>query len=200
MQEKTAELVTVPTYDVGDVLASIFDFFINYYPQFLLGFKDFLGYVIALSIVVSFILLLGIIFTVESLKSIRRRESKIFDAKIDMGYETVVKAGDPELTNRWNRIVRNIESPNENDWRQAIIEADVILADILTKMGYKGDGIGEQLKRVVKGDFESIDQAWEAHKIRNTIAHSGTEYILNQMEARRVINLYKQIFEEFYYI
>ncbi len=200
MEEKTAELITVPTYDIAHFFNVIIDFFVNYFPQIIFGFKSLLGYIIALSIVVSLVLFLGIIFSVESLKAIRRRESEILDAKVDMGYETVVKGGDPELTNRWKRITQKIESINESDWRQAIIEADVILADLLTKMGYKGNGVGEQLKRVVRGDFETIDQAWEAHKVRNDIAHGGSEIVLNQMEARRVINLYRQVFEEFYYI
>ncbi|HYF29314.1 MAG TPA: hypothetical protein VEA36_03050, partial [Candidatus Paceibacterota bacterium] len=34
--------------------------------------------------------------------------------------------------NRWNHIMQLIESPHENDWRQAIIEADIMLDDLLS--------------------------------------------------------------------
>ena len=100
--------------------------------------------------------------------------------------------------NKWNSVTTKIESDNESDWRQAIIEADIILGDILTTEGYKGEGIGEQLRRVDKADFHTLDQAWEAHKIRNLIAHEGSSHPLNKYEARRVINLFHQVFKEFY--
>ncbi|MDP6571846.1 MAG: hypothetical protein QF747_03360, partial [Patescibacteria group bacterium] len=85
-------------------------------------------------------------------------------------------------------------SDNQNDWRLAIIEADTILDDMVTTMGYKGEGIGEKLKQIEKSDFNTLDQAWDAHKVRNTIAHGGSNYVLTQREARRVIGLYKQVF------
>ena len=144
-------------------------------------------------------LFFGIIYCVEKLKEIRKRESEIYDLKIEAGYEEV-KKGDTELANRWDKVKILIESSNENDWRQAIIEADIMLADLLTKIGYKGEGIGEQLKRIEKSDFQTLDQAWEAHKARNAIAHEGSDYVLNQNEARRIISLYRQVFEEFYSI
>ena len=107
---------------------------------------------------------------------------------------------DSDLGKRWDNVLKHSQSGNENDWRQAIIEADIILDELVTKLGYKGEGLGEKLKRAVKGDFKSLDQAWEAHKVRNMIAHSGSDFSLNQVEVNRVINLYRQVFEEFYHI
>lgn len=200
MEDKPIEVIGLPSFDLTYYVNEISHFVASHFPQLVIFLKDAFGYVIGLSLVISVVFFIGIIFVVEGLKSIRRKEGLIYDAKIEIGYETVEKAGNPELTNKWKSIVVKIESDNESDWRQAIIESDVILADLLTGQGYKGDSIGEQLKRVVKGDFENIDQAWEAHKIRNMIAHSGADFVLNQIEARRIINLYKQVFEEFYYI
>ena len=94
----------------------------------------------------------------------------------------------------------HVDSPNTSDWRQAIIEADIILGDVLTRMKYQGEGIGEQLKGANKADFKTMDQAWEAHRIRNQKAHEGSDFAMSQHEAKRVINLYKQVFEEFFYI
>ena len=67
-------------------------------------------------------------------------------------------------------------------------------------MEYHGDSIGEKLKKVEKADFKTLDEAWEAHKFRNQIAHEGSTMSVNQYEAKRVVNLYKKVFEEFYYI
>ena len=80
------------------------------------------------------------------------------------------------------------------------MEADIILGEMLEKMGYvKGETIGDKLKTIEKSDFTSLDQAWEAHKIRNMIAHEGTDYILTEREAKRVVGLYEQVFKEFRY-
>lgn len=100
---------------------------------------------------------------------------------------------------RWAKIQGLIRSYNSNDWKQAIIEADIILDEMLKKMGYKGDSIGDRLKTVEPSDFTTLDSAWEAHKFRNRIAHSS-DYTLSKDEAEEVIKLYEEVFKEFFYI
>ncbi|MFZ2716392.1 MAG: GW dipeptide domain-containing protein [Minisyncoccia bacterium] len=97
----------------------------------------------------------------------------------------------------WERVLDYIESFNESDWRLSIIEADIMLGDLLDKLSVGGDSIGEKLKLIEKSDFTTIENAWEAHKIRNRIAHDGGDFLLTQREARRVIDLYRSIFDEF---
>lgn len=101
---------------------------------------------------------------------------------------------------RWARIERLIDSPNENDWRQAIIAADIILDEMVTAMGYHGDTLGEKMKGIEKSDFTTLDQAWEAHKVRNKIAHEGLDVDISHREARRVVKLFEEVFREFHYI
>ncbi len=98
---------------------------------------------------------------------------------------------------KWEAVLKDIESSDPNKWKLAIIEADIILLDLLKSMALPGDGIGEKLKAVEKSDFDHLDQAWEAHKIRNAIAHGGSDFLLTQREAQRVIGLYKEVFNEF---
>lgn len=101
---------------------------------------------------------------------------------------------------KWNKVQEHINSKNPADWRLAILEADIILDEMLDKMGYHGATIGEKLKMVEQSDFTTINSAWEAHKIRNSIAHEGSDFLISQREAERVIALFKQVFEEFKYI
>jgi hypothetical protein len=101
---------------------------------------------------------------------------------------------------RWENVLKRISSNQEGDWRLAIIEADIILSDMLSRMGYKGETIAEKLKQVEESDFKTIQSAWNGHKIRNQIAHSGSEYHLTKKEAERAIDYYKEVFEEFYFI
>ncbi|MFZ2621085.1 MAG: GW dipeptide domain-containing protein [Minisyncoccia bacterium] len=98
---------------------------------------------------------------------------------------------------QWKQILAHIESPNENDWRLAILEADIMLSSLLEKLSLPGDTIGDKLKAIEKSDFTTVDNAWEAHKIRNQIAHEGQLFALSQREAKRVVELYSTVFKEF---
>jgi ribulose-phosphate 3-epimerase len=100
---------------------------------------------------------------------------------------------------RWKNIQMLINSHNTNDWKQAIMEADIILDEMLDKMGYHGETIGDKLKQIEPSDFITLNQAWEAHKIRNQVAHTGS-YVLSREEAERTIKLYEEVFREFYFI
>ena len=102
-------------------------------------------------------------------------------------------AKDPETEKKeeWLDITDHIESDNESQWKLALIDADKILEDALREGGYDGETIGDRLKNAEdRGGFRSLQDAWEAHKVRNRIAHeSGFE--LTKREARRVVELYK---------
>ena len=98
---------------------------------------------------------------------------------------------------RWNHIMQLIESGQESDWRQAIIEADIMLDEVLTQLGYEGDSVGEKLRAVNPARFSTLNNAWEAHKVRNEIAHQGSTYQLGEHLAHRTIANYEAVFREF---
>lgn len=98
---------------------------------------------------------------------------------------------------KWKLVQEHINSGDASKWKLAIIEADIILADVLETMHLPGDSIGEKLKVVDTNSFTSIEEAWEAHKIRNAIAHEGSDFLISEREAKRVIGLYQKVFEEF---
>jgi hypothetical protein len=107
-------------------------------------------------------------------------------------------ATEPTITNsKWERIIELINSANPSDWRLAIIEADIMLDELLRSMSYHGDSVGDMLKSVEKSDFTTLDNAWEAHKIRNNIVHGGDNFDLNEREAKHAIALFESVFKEF---
>jgi hypothetical protein len=101
---------------------------------------------------------------------------------------------------KWRQVLSHVNSQNPAEWRLSILEADVILDDMMKSLGFHGETIGDMLKNTPKGDFKTIDLAWEAHKIRNAIAHEGSDFLLSQRESRRVVGLYETVFKEFSYI
>jgi uncharacterized membrane protein len=93
-------------------------------------------------------------------------------------------------------LIKHVESDNPNDWKLAIIEADIILDDTLKKHGYAGTSLGERLKSISPSSLHTIDDAWQAHKVRNQIAHATGDFVLTQKLARETIMLYTRVFEE----
>lgn len=98
---------------------------------------------------------------------------------------------------RWDRILGQIASDNPDDWRLAVLEADIMLSELLDLRGYRGETIADKMKQVDRADFNTIDLAWEAHRYRNKVAHETTTASLEYREVRRVIDLYERVFNEF---
>ena len=90
-----------------------------------------------------------------------------------------------------------IESGHEIDWSQAIIEADIMLDEILDEQGYVGESVGDKLKQATPARFHTIQDAWDAHLVRNEIAHKGSAFQLTEHVAYRTISHYENVFREF---
>lgn len=98
---------------------------------------------------------------------------------------------------RFEVVKKHMESANPAEWRLAIIEADTLLEEMVKRMGYQGATLGDMLKNIEQSDFITLNDAWEAHKIRNQIAHQGSSFLLTEREAKRVVRLYENVFREF---
>lgn len=201
--EDTSYIVTLPSLDVTSYFNTSLHYVTTHYPGLIEGLKMVIGALIGLSIPICVLLFLGIIITMERLKSIRKKEEELYEPKAEPAYSeltTPTPQGHPDFARKWAKVLELSESQNSSDWRQAVLEADILLGEILTHLGYQGEGIGEQLKRADKGDFKTLQDAWEAHKVRNEVAHAGSDFAFNQYDARQTIQLYRKVFEEFFYI
>lgn len=77
-------------------------------------------------------------------------------------------------------------------WSQAVAEADKQLDAGLRIAGVKGSTMGERLKSA-KGRFDQAryNQIWEAHKLRNRLAHElGASAAESQ--ARQAVEVFRQ--------
>lgn len=161
----------------------------------LTGFSAWLAHVWLWIIIIGYILailaLIIIIYSTVRLFELRTREEEYY------GTILLAPEGVGGVSPRWLHIEELARSVNPSDWRSAIIEADIMLDDMLTKQGYDGEGVGEKLKSVEPSDFNTLNEAWEAHKVRNQIAHEGSAFDLSDTLARRTIAQYEAVFREF---
>jgi hypothetical protein len=139
-----------------------------------------------------------VVYSRMKLHNIEKEQEKIYGAAADTSaLSDLSVAPHAKVNEKWTRVIEHLNSTNPSDWRLAIIEADIMLDELLTSLRYHGDSIGEKLKAVEPSDMKTLDAAWEAHKVRNRIAHAGSDFELNEREAKRVIALFESVFKEY---
>jgi len=148
-------------------------------------------WIIIIGYILSIIGLFFIIYTTMRLFQLREREEKL--------YSTIIPSSEiaGSVNARWQHIQSLADGATASEWREAIIEADIMLDDALAGQGYVGDGVGEKLKSIEPAEVHSLQDAWEAHKVRNLIAHEGSAFNLSESLARRTIARYESVFREF---
>lgn len=159
----------------------------NSFQAFLLSLKNTLA-------------VFGVLFFV-GLVLIHRRKTEV-NKKLYAQYKSVnldaIVA--TEKATQWAVVLNHVNSQNPAEWKLGIMEADNMLNDILEELGYQGDSLGEKLKSVDPGDIQSYSDAWEAHKVRNRIAHEGSAMDFSEKIARDTIGRYERVFKELGYL
>lgn len=102
----------------------------------------------------------------------------------------------PTRNETWENIRSKLLSDSPSDWRLGIIEADIYMDRQFDAKGYFGDTVGDKLKNLTPDKFPSVQIAWEAHKVRNRIAHDGADFSLTMPEARRTLSYYEIVFRD----
>ena len=99
----------------------------------------------------------------------------------------------------WQKILSKGASLDENERKFAIIAADTLIERILNLAGYTGENLGERLKKIEPSDLDSLNNLWEAHKVRNRIAHEA-EYKLSKEDAEAALKNFESALKELEYI
>jgi hypothetical protein len=109
----------------------------------------------------------------------------------------------PELGNKknklrakWAKVRVKLDSKNESDYKVAIIEADNIIDDLLARMNYKGENMGERLDNITPGQIENIEDLRTAHETRNRIIHDEN-FVLTKVEAKKTFEYYEDFLKFF---
>jgi hypothetical protein len=193
--------IVYKTYGINaDFLGDIFGFFLNFDLSFV-GIAATIGtlwtvYSI-LAFIVSGLFIYGIIYSyIRAGQFSEEMENRLLEEE-----RMWKELHDGHIENeRWQSVQIHLESQNPNDWKLAIIEADVLLERMLEKAGYAGNTVGEKLKSASVRSFSTLDDAWQAHRVRNQIAHGGADFVLTQKLAKETLILYERVFKEFDFI
>ena len=89
---------------------------------------------------------------------------------------------------RWNEIER-AAAGGEVNLKFAVMEADALLDHALKSMAMPGKTLGERL-RYAAYKYPNINRVWNAHRLRNQLAHEASSYLDPSM-ARKALKDFK---------
>jgi len=102
---------------------------------------------------------------------------------------------------QWQVVLDHVNSESPAEWKLAILEADNILDEVLEGEGYVGESVAEKLKAMSRTRISSYDDVWDAHKLRNEIAHGGAiDMDLTKKMARDAVAKFEGAFRELGYL
>lgn len=156
-------------------------------------FPSFSGWLFALKIVFIFITLFfigSIIFFL--IKSSWLNYIILYDVVEFLTYRPY---GVRKIEKIWLKTKARLDTGLESEYKLAVIEADNMMDDILKRMGYGGETLGERLTKLTAATLSNIEQIKETHKMRNNIVHDP-DYRLSSDEAKKFMAVYERAFRD----
>lgn len=95
---------------------------------------------------------------------------------------------------KWLAIEQSVQRDNDASCHMAILNADKLVDQALKDKGFKGQTMGERLKSA-KDALPHRDNIWQAHKLRNRIAHE-TDVKVSYDITRRALAQFKQTLKD----
>ncbi|MBR3232976.1 hypothetical protein IKF74_01690 [Candidatus Saccharibacteria bacterium] len=92
-------------------------------------------------------------------------------------------------------IENSLTKNNPQSYQMAVVEGDKLLDKAMMEMGISGKTMGERLKKCGKEKFSQLNAVWNAHKLRNQIAHESG-FKLEYHQARHALTIYKQALKD----
>ncbi len=123
-------------------------------------------------------LLLAVVFFVGIVLLIYITVSSRKRSKLDQTY----------FREQWQKI-EQLQNQGGTGWQLAVLEADKLLDQALKAAGYPGQTMGDRLKDAQRA-FRDTDAVWQAHKLRNRLAHES-DVRLNAIVVSRALRQFK---------
>jgi hypothetical protein len=142
-----------------------------------------------ISVIISIAFLVGIVLIVINTGWLKVKAGRMQD--------TVLRTNIPqkEVRDSWKKAQAHFFAGDDNDLKVAIMEADQILESALRHAGVRGANLGERLKNIKQEQMPNLDEVWQAHKLRNQIAHEPGFKIKRDL-AERALGIYEKALQE----
>lgn len=189
----------IPWLNVEYFFNQFFDFIENFVPFVFGKFNSLFGinvsvlkYVAIGAILVGVV---GVAFVIARIVEIKWLRKKIYFSDFFEPSETSIARKDT-----WGSIKRRLDSGTDDDWELAVVEADVIVENIMERIGFRGLTLGDKIKSIDERNFANLKNLWEAHTVRIKIDNGGPEYKITKEEAKGALDKYEKALKELKYL
>jgi len=94
----------------------------------------------------------------------------------------------------WLNIEQSLNQNEPASYTMAVLNADKLLDQAMRDKGCSGKTEAERMKSV-QHKWSHKDDVWQAHKLRNKIAHE-TGFVVNYTTAQHAVYVFKQALKE----
>ena len=109
-----------------------------------------------------------------------------------LSFFTFTPTGRKKTARQWMKISERLATGLESEYKLAVIEADSMFDDILKKMGYGGETLGERLDKIPATLVPNVETLKLAHKTRNNVVHDP-DYKLELQEAKSALSAFEKV-------
>ncbi|OGZ85575.1 MAG: hypothetical protein A2599_01290 [Candidatus Staskawiczbacteria bacterium RIFOXYD1_FULL_39_28] len=95
-----------------------------------------------------------------------------------------------EISKRWSKIKKRVESGAESDIKLALIEADDFLSETLQDAGFGEDSFEESLKASGRMLSDKTGELLSAHEARNSIVYNP-DFKISVEQAKKMLDVYE---------
>lgn len=95
---------------------------------------------------------------------------------------------------KWLSIEQSLVRDSEATYHMAILNADKLVDQALKERGFKGQTMGDRMK-FAKETWSNRNSIWQAHKLRNQIAHEP-DVRIGYDQARHALAGFKQALKD----
>ena len=100
-----------------------------------------------------------------------------------------------KIEKNWRKVAARLDTGSEPEYKLAVIESDNIMNEILKRMGYSGESLGERLEKLTAATLPNIEEIKDAHKVRNDIVHDPN-YKLSLEQAKKTLGIFEKAFRD----
>lgn len=101
----------------------------------------------------------------------------------------------PVVLKHWTAIVKRANTGTPENLRWSIMEADALVDFVLKERQAPGDTMADRLANFRRDDYKTVDKLWDAHKLRNEIAHTPG-FQVKSRQAERALVAYRDFLKE----
>ena len=167
----------------------IVDYILQFRESAIEFFGSSLSWLMLIGVVISALFLWGIFYSISGSGWLPKRIEEYMDLFLigDVGKKRQLRA--------WRKILKAAQSSNPTLWKQAVLQSDQVMDEIIKMAGHRGKTVVERFAQLPREALSNYDDLIAAHKVRDRVRQEA-DFALTQDETAQVLRVYEKSFKE----